>query len=416
MCVKKSNNSRVEVIKMNLSNFHDFRDFSSRLKMNKITPKPYLANFVEVQFTRGSKNLCYRTKFGEEPVELNYLMAKYFKETLPKPTVRLAPRGVDKVMKTKLLQTLPAIVQPNRLQFWKDLLVAEGPATDSGSLKESNNNKCETTFSFLKCPQRLVRWLNAIPRKNWTPSKSSVVCAKHFSERDKKVPLAYPKLCERAIPRNFPNLPKYLSSDPPRTWADQEKRRENLLQCDKKVLEFFLIEDKLTAQKNRCRWMQANPSSWCRNVEKKKMFDCLPYKTKKQRRPAKAPKPVNCETCKYKCSSVFDEEDRLNICKYFWGLSSYTRQKDFILKFVDRKQPSRPGANVPLAKRRKCSRACYFMKKETKHRVCQMFFKKTLNITNGTINKAFEGCQDDVLTADDRRHRKTPHNKTMLSL
>nr|CAH7762519.1 unnamed protein product [Callosobruchus chinensis] len=88
MCVKKSNNSRVEVIEMNLSNFHDFRDFSSRFKMNKITPKPYLANFVEVQFTRGSKNLCYRTKFGEEPVELNFLMAKYFKNTLPKPTVK----------------------------------------------------------------------------------------------------------------------------------------------------------------------------------------------------------------------------------------------------------------------------------------------------------------------------------------
>nr|CAH7722524.1 unnamed protein product [Callosobruchus chinensis] len=57
--------------------------------------------------------------------------SKYFKETLPKPTVRLAPRGVDKDRKTKLLQTLPAIVQPNRLQFWKDLPVAEGPVTDS---------------------------------------------------------------------------------------------------------------------------------------------------------------------------------------------------------------------------------------------------------------------------------------------
>nr|CAI5821908.1 unnamed protein product [Callosobruchus analis] len=74
-----------------------------------------------------------------------------------------------------------------------------------------------------------MKWLNAIPRKNWTPSKSSVDCAKHFSQFDiiwfhefitppceiKKVPLAYPKLCENAIPRNFPNLPKYLSSHPP---------------------------------------------------------------------------------------------------------------------------------------------------------------------------------------------------------
>ncbi|VEN45422.1 unnamed protein product [Callosobruchus maculatus] len=126
------------------------------------------------------------------------------------------------------------------------------------SLKDSNNNnKCETTFSFPKCPQRLARWLNAIPRKEWTPSKSSVVCAKHFSESDvirfhefktpsgeiKKVSLAYPKLCESATPRKFPNLPNYLSSDPPRTRADPEKRRENFLQCGKKVLEDFLSED-----------------------------------------------------------------------------------------------------------------------------------------------------------------------------
>nr|CAI5867680.1 unnamed protein product [Callosobruchus analis] len=102
------------------------------------------------------------------------------------------------------------------------------------SLKESNN-KCETAFSFPKCSQRLMKWLNVIPRKNWTPSKTSV--------RNKKVPLAYPKLSENAIPRNFPNLPKYLPSDSPRIRADPEKRRENLLERDKKVLDDFLSED-----------------------------------------------------------------------------------------------------------------------------------------------------------------------------
>nr|CAI5860991.1 unnamed protein product [Callosobruchus analis] len=107
------------------------------------------------------------------------------------------------------------------------------------SLKESNN-KCETAFSFPKCSQRLMKWLNVIPRKNWTPSKTSV--------RNKKVPLAYPKLSENAIPRNFPNLPKYLPSDSPRIRADPEKRRENLLERDKKVLDDFLSEDMLSAR------------------------------------------------------------------------------------------------------------------------------------------------------------------------
>lgn len=131
LCVKKSNNSRVEVIVMNLNNFYDFKDFSSRFKMNKITPKPYLANFVEVHFRRGSKHLYYKTKFGGELVELNFLLAKHLKEALPKATVRKAPKGIDKDRKTKLLQKLPDIVPLNRLQFWQDLPVAEGATIDS---------------------------------------------------------------------------------------------------------------------------------------------------------------------------------------------------------------------------------------------------------------------------------------------
>lgn len=130
-CVKKSNNSRVEVIEMNLHNFYDFKDYSSRFKMNKINPKPYLANFVEVDFRRGSKNLSYRTKFTGELIELNFMVAKHLKETLPKPTVRLVPKGIDKDRKSKLLQKLPDIVPPNRLQFWQNLPEAEGAAVDS---------------------------------------------------------------------------------------------------------------------------------------------------------------------------------------------------------------------------------------------------------------------------------------------
>lgn len=61
---------------------------------------------------------------------------------------------------------------------------------------------------------------------------------KHFNESEiirfheftttsgemKKVPLAYPKLTESAVPRKFPNLTKYLSSDPPKTRPDAEKK------------------------------------------------------------------------------------------------------------------------------------------------------------------------------------------------
>lgn len=133
LCVRKSNSSRVEVIEMKLDDFHDFCDFSSRFKMNKITPKPYLANFVQVQFTRGSKNLFYKTKFSGPLNELNFLLAKNFKEEIPKPPVRLAPKGIDKERKAKLLQKLADIVPSNRLAFWQDL-----PETDGATIIDSD--------------------------------------------------------------------------------------------------------------------------------------------------------------------------------------------------------------------------------------------------------------------------------------
>ncbi|KAK9747514.1 hypothetical protein QE152_g5209 [Popillia japonica] len=52
------------------------------------------------------------------------------------------------------------------------------------------------------------------------------------------------------------------------------------------------------------------------------------------------------------------------------------------------------------------------MKAKQKHRVCQRFFEKTLNISNGPINKAFEGGQDGFFSAEDKRGRKTPYNKS----
>ncbi|CAH2016120.1 unnamed protein product [Acanthoscelides obtectus] len=66
----------------------------------------------------------------------------------------------------------------------------------------------------------------AIARKNWTPSKYSAVCSRHFRESDiirtenivladgpvqNNIPLKYPKLKENAVPYIFPNLPSYLS-------------------------------------------------------------------------------------------------------------------------------------------------------------------------------------------------------------
>jgi hypothetical protein len=46
------------------------------------------------------------------------------------------------------------------------------------------DGQCVSTFSFPKEETRYVSWIRAIPRKDWTPSKCSVVCSKYFNESD----------------------------------------------------------------------------------------------------------------------------------------------------------------------------------------------------------------------------------------
>lgn len=95
-CVKQSNNSRVEVKILNFTNFYDAKDHSSRFKLGKTVPKPYLNNFYEVQFRRGHKTLFYKTDFKGPFIELNFLTHSVHKSGVPKPTIRKNPRGINK--------------------------------------------------------------------------------------------------------------------------------------------------------------------------------------------------------------------------------------------------------------------------------------------------------------------------------
>jgi hypothetical protein len=84
-----------------------------------------------------------------------------------------------------------------------------------------------STFGFPKDPKRRELWLRAIPRKDWIPSSASAVCVLHFEESDviktqkfknvngvvENIPLAFPKLCDDAVPRMFENLPVYLMKE-----------------------------------------------------------------------------------------------------------------------------------------------------------------------------------------------------------
>lgn len=120
-CVRNSNNGRVDVVEMSVGDFYEFKDFSSKYKLTRTAPKPYMCRFREVAFVRGSNEIFYKTEFNGEQIKLNFLTAKTQKEGVPKAVSRKVPRGVDKLRKNNLIKKLGDIVPKNRLAFWEEL-------------------------------------------------------------------------------------------------------------------------------------------------------------------------------------------------------------------------------------------------------------------------------------------------------
>lgn len=132
----------------------------------------------------------------------------------------------------------------------------------------------------------------------------------------------------------------------------------------------------------------------------------------------KAPEPIDCSNCKYQCTHNFDEDFRAEICKSYWSLGDYRRQKDFILQNVRSSSPKRRRpSQVPIenAKIRTNSKSFFLLNQ----RVCQSFFLKTLAISNGPLIKAFQhkNVYTNFFDGDDRRGKhKILSSPSMASL
>ena len=128
----------------------------------------------------------------------------------------------------------------------------------------SNYDSCKndglvSTFSFPNEENLRQSWVRAIPRKYWTPSRSSVVCAKHFVPTDiirtervvdkdgnvSQQVLKRPKLMEGATPNTFPNLPIYLSTPAPKSRTNPEARRRKEHERHEEATQAFMNSDLL---------------------------------------------------------------------------------------------------------------------------------------------------------------------------
>lgn len=139
----------------------------------------------------------------------------------------------------------------------------------------------------------------------------------------------------------------------------------------------------------------------------------MPYTIKNKNRPAKKPKPVNCQCCRFKCEQQVSEDQRKTLCASYWKLSDFVRQKDFLLSRIKCSTPERRRQRTAERAPRKNSKQYYFEINGQSIRVCQVFFLKTLCITNDVILNAFKHRgETGTYIGEDKRGKHEPGNKT----
>ena len=122
-----------------------------------------------------------------------------------------------------------------------------------------SNYKCEvytTVFQFpsqTRNPALWEKWIRSIPRKDWVPTKRTVVCMKHFQKEEvitsekytdskgiEQIVQRRPVLKHEAFPTIFPGLPLYLSTESVMKRKDPSERAAKVqIRHDKAISEWL---------------------------------------------------------------------------------------------------------------------------------------------------------------------------------
>lgn len=97
-------------------------------------------------------------------------------------------------------------------------------------------------------------------------------------------------------------------------------------------------------------------------------------------------RPACGEGCRQRCSLKINEETRQNIFDGYWGLADLQRQREYIIRHT---QEIKPKYRYSCTQEfRNLNRAFYFEVAGNKIRVCKLFFKATLDVSNTSITTA----------------------------
>lgn len=158
-----------------------------------------------------------------------------------------------------------------------------------------------------------------------------------------------------------------------------------------------------------------NAENWIKSVAKRCRNSGKEYNSNSKKKkivPKKVLQP-SCRSCKFHCPQKISEENRQAIFSSYWGLEDLQRQRDFLANHIDDINPKyrykRDGSN------RGKNHAFYFNVEGSKIRVCKLFFKATLAISDRPLrtviakkNVANGGMLSGDLRGKHGNHRKIP--------
>lgn len=185
-----------------------------------------------------------------------------------------------------------------------------------------------------------------------------------------------------------------------------------------------LKSDNNNSKKIKKRKNNVDHSKWKRSVQKKCRMSGIQYVNRSNKVVfKKSPKPVNCSNCRFKCNLHFSEDMRNEICRNYWNLADYTRQRCFIASNVEETSVKRfrPRAHSDQISKPKSKSRVYYLPQlindndKTRQRVCVKFFCLTLSISYPVVDLAMKNRNDEgMYTGIDGRTGRTPPNKTSI--
>lgn len=120
--VENANSSNVTAVEMTSNDFYQWPTYHSYAKLNKTSPRAYIADIVYIRADRGSKVLKYKTDLSSsEELVLDFLQVKYVRNDIPLPAARSGNRGVLRSRKQNIIDRLGQFIPDINLNFWKNL-------------------------------------------------------------------------------------------------------------------------------------------------------------------------------------------------------------------------------------------------------------------------------------------------------